>query len=97
MRSLDSDSVSFEPALPRDADRMHRADPAMVEVILGYVADRLLTPEVPLDGLADRTHLDEVLKGLITDDGRDFRTVLDVYADHLALTNEEAGDVDGML
>ena len=74
------------PVLPIDADRMHRADPAMVQEILGYVAERLLTPEVPLDGLADRDHLDQVLDGLIGEDGRDFHEVLDVYADHLALT-----------
>ncbi len=80
------DRLPFVPALPIDADRMHRADPDMVQVILSYVADRLLTPEVPLDGLADREHLDEVLAGLITEEGHDFRSVLDVYANHLALT-----------
>ena len=58
----------------------------MVQVILSYVADRLLTPEVPLDGLADRDHLDQVIDGLITEEGHDFRKVLDVYANHLALT-----------
>ena len=45
------------------ASRMHEADPAMVRTILDYVADRLLESEVPLDGLADRAHLDEVLVG----------------------------------
>lgn len=80
------ESVPFVPALPIDADRMHRADPDMVEVILSYVADRLLTAEVPLDGLADRDHLDTVIDGLITEEGHDFRKVLDVYANHLALT-----------
>ena len=30
--------------------------------------------------------LDEVLAGLITEEGHEFRTVLDVYANHLALT-----------
>ena len=80
------DPFPSAPALPIDADRMHRADPVMVEEILGYVADRLLEPEVPLDGLADRDHLDRVVAGLIGEEGRDFREVLDVYADHLALT-----------
>jgi aromatic-L-amino-acid/L-tryptophan decarboxylase len=83
---MSPDRAPFVPALPIDADRMHRADPEMVKVILSYVADRLLTPEVPLDGLADRDHLDEVLRGLITEEGHDFRKVLDIYANHLALT-----------
>lgn len=74
------------PVLPVDADRMHVADPVMVDEILEYVADRLLTPEVPLDGLADRDHLDQVIAGLIGEGPRDFREVLDVYANHLALT-----------
>ncbi|MBK9740580.1 MAG: aminotransferase class V-fold PLP-dependent enzyme [Actinobacteria bacterium] len=65
---------------------MHRPDPEMTQVILGYVADRLLRDEVPLDGLADRAQLSAVLDGLITEDGNDFRQVLDIYADHLALT-----------
>ena len=76
----------FVPALPIDADRMHRADPAMVQEILSYVADRLMMPEAPLDGLADRDHLDRVIEGLITEEGHDFRTVLDAYTNHLALT-----------
>ena len=68
------------------ASRMHEADPAMVRTILDYVADRLLESEVPLDGLADRAHLDEVLAGMIGEDGHDFERVLEVYTDHLALT-----------
>ena len=83
---MSPEPMPFLPALPIDADRMHRADPDMVQVILSYVADRLLTPEVPLDGLADRDHLDQVIDGLITEEGHDFRKVLDVYANHLALT-----------
>ena len=73
-------------ALPIDADRMHRPDLEMTRVMLSYVADRLLTPEVPLDGLADREHLEEVLAGLISEEGHDFHRVLDVYTQHLALT-----------
>lgn len=69
-----------------DADRMHRADPDMVREILGYVADRLLAPEEPLDGLADRDRLAEAISGLIGEDGRDFREVLGIYADDLAPT-----------
>lgn len=69
-----------------NADRMHVADPDMTRVMLDYVAERLLEAEAPLDGLADRAHLDEVLRGLIGEEGRDFRAVLDVYTEHLALT-----------
>lgn len=80
------ETVPFVPALPIDAGRMHRPDAEMTQVILSYVADRLLQAEVPLDGLADRDQLASVLDGLITEEGRDFRQVLDVYANHLALT-----------
>lgn len=69
-----------------DAARMHRADPDMVREILGYVADRLLAPEEPLDGLADRNRLAEAISGLIGEHGRDFREVLGIYADDLAPT-----------
>ncbi len=65
---------------------MHRADPEMVEAILGYVADRLTDPEVPLDGVADRAHLDRVIAGLITEEPHDFRDVLAAYVDDLAPT-----------
>lgn len=84
--AVTSESLPFIPALPIDADRMHRPDEEMTQVILSYVADRLLTPEVPLDGLADRDQLAAVLAGLITEEGHDFRRVLDVYVQHLALT-----------
>mgnify|MGYP001036356311 CR=1 FL=1 len=67
-------------------DRMHHADPEMVREILDYVADRLLTPEVPLDGLADRDHLAAAISGLIDEHGHDFRDVLNVYAEVLAPT-----------
>ena len=65
---------------------MHRADPDMTRDMLDYVAERLLEREVPLDGLADRDHLDDVLRDLIGEEGKDFRSVLDVYTQHLALT-----------
>jgi len=81
-----SSDYPFVPALPIDADRMHRPDPEMTQVVLSYVADRLLTPEVPLDGLADRQQLASVLAGLISEDGHDFRKVLDAYVNHLSLT-----------
>jgi glutamate/tyrosine decarboxylase-like PLP-dependent enzyme len=83
---MSDESLPFLPALPIDADRMHRPDPDMTRVILSYVADRLLTPEVPLDGVADRDQLSSVLAGLITEEGHDFQQVLDVYVNHLSLT-----------
>ena len=84
--TADSARDPFLPALPIDAARMHRPDPDMTRLILSFVADRLLTPEVPLDGLADRDQLTEVLSGLITEEGHDVQKVLDLYANHLALT-----------
>ena len=81
-----SSDLPFVAALPIDADRMHRPDEDMTQVMLSYVADRLLRPEVPLDGLADREQLADVLRGLIAEEGHDFRKVLDVYTQHLALT-----------
>lgn len=65
---------------------MHRPDAALTAEVLGLVADRVLTPEVPLDGLADRDQLAGVLDGLIREEGRDFHEVLDVYVAHLAPT-----------
>ncbi len=73
-------------AVPSDPTRMHHADPLMVQELLAYVADRLLEPEVPLDGVADRARLARALAGLMTEGGRDFREVLAVYRDDLAPT-----------
>lgn len=79
-------SLSSNDSSPGDPARMHRPDPGMVRDILEYVSDRLLEPEVPLDGLADRQLLAAALDGLITEGGRDFREVLAVYRDDLAPT-----------
>lgn len=73
-------------AVPSDPARMHHADPLMVQELLAYVADRLLEPEAPLDGVADRARLARALAGLMTEGGRDFREVLAVYRDDLAPT-----------
>ncbi len=69
-----------------DAARMHHADPVMVEEILAFVSHRLLEPEEPLDGLADRDRLAASLDGLICENGRDFREVLAIYENDLAPT-----------
>ena len=77
-----TDRIPFPP----DADRMHRFDPRMTELILDYVADRLALRETPVDGLGDRRHLERVVEGLIGPGPRDPKEVLDVYIDHLADT-----------
>ena len=69
-----------------DPARMHRPAPEMTQLMLDAVAERLLEPEAPLDGLADRRQLAEALAGLITEEGRAVEDVLEVYQDHLAPT-----------
>ncbi len=69
-----------------NAHRMHEFDPDMTELILDYVRDRLAIPETSIDGLGDRSHLERVVDGLITEDGRPAQEVLDLYVDHLADT-----------
>lgn len=80
-------AFSDTPGTPEgDPARMHVADPGMVQEILEYVSERLLEPEVPLDGIADREHLARAIDGLICEEGRDFREVLALYRDDLAPT-----------
>ncbi|MEI6362421.1 MAG: pyridoxal-dependent decarboxylase [Actinomycetes bacterium] len=76
------ESLSF----PIDADRMHRFDPDMTQLILDYVVERLSIPDNSVDGLGDRRHLEQVTAGLIGDDPRDAKQVLDLYIDHIAET-----------
>jgi glutamate/tyrosine decarboxylase-like PLP-dependent enzyme len=71
---------------PADADRMHRFDPEMTQMILDYVVERLSIVENTVDGLGDRRHLEQVVAGLIGDQPKDAREVLDLYVDHLAET-----------
>jgi aromatic-L-amino-acid decarboxylase len=71
---------------PSDADRMHRFDPEMTQMILDYVVERLSIVENTVDGLGDRRQLEQVVAGLIGDQPRDAREVLDLYVDHLAET-----------
>ena len=66
--------------------RMHQLDPAMLDLILNYVSERLELVETPVDGLGDREAMQKAMTGLISDDPRDAREVLDVYIDHLADT-----------
>lgn len=76
------DALSF----PTDPARMHVYDPAMTELFLDYVRERLALVETPVDGLGDRADLEAAVAGLITEDGRDAKEVLDVYVDSLADT-----------
>jgi aromatic-L-amino-acid decarboxylase len=71
---------------PDDADRMHRFDPAMTQLILDYVVERLSIVENSVDGLGDRRHLEDVVEGLIGDGPREAKEVLDLYVEHLAET-----------
>ena len=65
---------------------MHRPDPELTDLVLGYVRQRLAVPEVPLDHPGDAAELDLALRGLITDEGRPASEVLDLYARQLALS-----------
>lgn len=69
-----------------DVDRMHRFVAEDVDLVLAYVRDRLALPEAPVDGLGDRTEIAQALTGLIGEDGKSVREVLDVYIDTLADT-----------
>ena len=65
---------------------MHRPDPELADLVLGYVRQRLSVPEVPLDHPGDAAELQRALQGLITDEGRDAGEVLDLYTRQLALS-----------
>lgn len=69
-----------------DPARMHQLDPSMLDLVMGYVAERLALPEAPIDGLGDRDRMQEAMSGLIGDDPRAADEVLQVYVDHLADT-----------
>ena len=80
-----SASLNF-PLPAHDADRMHRIDPQLTELILEYVTERLSLPETPIDGLGNREMMVEAMAGLIDENPKDPQAVLDVYIDHLADT-----------
>lgn len=77
---MSAQSTHLDPA------RMHTLDPAMLELILGYVTERLELAEAPVDGLGDRAAMHEAMAGLIGDGPREAKEVLDVYVDYLADT-----------
>ena len=78
--------ANLHPRFPIDADRMHRFDPEMTAMILEYVEERLSITETPVDGLGDRAALESAVAGLIGDDPRSAREVLDIYVEHMADT-----------
>lgn len=69
-----------------DPARMHRVDEELVSLILGYVNERLAIPETPVDGLGDRAAIESAMQGLVGENPRDPREVLDVYVNYLADT-----------
>lgn len=69
-----------------DPARMHQLDPQMLDLVLGYVAERLVLPEAPVDGLGDRAAMQRAMTEVITDDPHPAAQVLDIYIDHLADT-----------
>lgn len=69
-----------------DPARMHELDPAMLDLILGYVADRLALPEAPVDGLGDRESMLHAMNDVIGDEPKDPAEILGIYTDHLADT-----------
>jgi aromatic-L-amino-acid/L-tryptophan decarboxylase len=74
------------PLPSHDADRMHRIDPQLTELILEYVTERLSLAETPIDGLGNRETMVQAMAGLIDENPKDPQAVLDVYIDHLADT-----------
>lgn len=58
---------------PANADRMHRFDPAMTELMTDYVKERLAMIDTSVDGLGDRRQLEGVMAGLIGDGPRPAR------------------------
>ena len=80
-----SASLNF-PLPAHDADRMHRIDPQLTELILEYVTERLSLAETPIDGLGNRETMVQAMAGLIDENPKDPQAVLDVYIDHLADT-----------
>jgi len=69
-----------------DPARMHKLDPQMLDLVLGYVAERLALDEAPVDGLGDRAAMQGALTDLITEEPHPAAEILDIYIEHLADT-----------
>ncbi len=66
--------------------RMHHFDPSQTQLILNYVTERLSMDETPLDFPGDKSVIDSILSGLLTDHGLPTAQVLDLYEEHLSKT-----------
>ncbi|BAJ28025.1 MULTISPECIES: pyridoxal-dependent decarboxylase [Kitasatospora] len=62
-------------------DRMHKPDNELVDLVFGYMRERLQYDPVPLDHPGDGAHLREALAGLLNDHGNNPADVLKLY-DH---------------
>jgi aromatic-L-amino-acid decarboxylase len=82
--AIDSSEKILSPSVA--ADRMHQVDPRLHDMIIEYVTERLSLAETPVDGLGDRELMQQAMAGLIGEEPKDPRQVLDVYVDHLADT-----------
>jgi aromatic-L-amino-acid/L-tryptophan decarboxylase len=71
---------------PSDAGALHRLDPELLDLVLGYVRERVSMTDVPLDQGLGAEHLREQLAGLLREEPRDAAAVLDLYAEQLAPT-----------
>ena len=71
---------------PEDAGALHRLDPELLDLVLGYVRERVSMPDVPLDQGVGAEPLRRALAGLLQETPRNPADVLSIYADHLATT-----------
>ncbi len=72
------------PAQVSNPALMHTPDAHLVDAVLDYLRQRLLTPEIELDHTAEPDVLDALLAGLITDHPRPVEDVLALFVDHIA-------------
>ena len=79
-------SVAAVTTSPEDAGALHRLDPELLDLVLGYVRERVSMPDVPLDQGVGAEPLRRALAGLLQETPRNPADVLTIYADHLATT-----------
>ncbi|MEN9922733.1 MAG: hypothetical protein RIS09_247 [Actinomycetota bacterium] len=65
---------------------MHTFDESEANLVLAYVRERLELAEAPLDFPGNRLELEAKISGLITENGNDPKTILNLYADVIATT-----------
>ena len=69
-----------------DAEKMHKFDAQLTDLVLNYVRDRVLMIEAPLDFPGVKADLEKQIDGLISKSGNSADQVLALYADTLAPT-----------